>query len=186
MKRGLSRVAPRSVPADDGELPGVPLDQAIVELGQALLLAGPAGRQYGPNLWAGNQVALCGGSAVLRLATAGRLAAVVGRRLWRVDCRSLVSRYIGETERNLARVFAEARRHSWVLLFDEADALFGRRTAVSNADDRYANQEVSYLLDRAEIHRGLVILACATADLPGSVRERLAVLIELDDRRRRP
>jgi SpoVK/Ycf46/Vps4 family AAA+-type ATPase len=71
----------------------------------------------------------------------------------------IVSKYIGETEKNLANVFDQARHKNWILFFDEADALFGKRTQVSSSHDRFANQEVSYLLQRVEDHPGLVILA---------------------------
>jgi SpoVK/Ycf46/Vps4 family AAA+-type ATPase len=70
-----------------------------------------------------------------------------------------VSKYIGETEKNLANLFERARHKEWILFFDEADALFGKRTAVKDAHDRFANQEVSYLLQRVEEFDGLVILA---------------------------
>jgi SpoVK/Ycf46/Vps4 family AAA+-type ATPase len=71
----------------------------------------------------------------------------------------VVSKFIGETEKNLANLFANAENHDWILFFDEADALFGKRTNVRDAHDKYANQEVSYLLQRVETYRGLVILA---------------------------
>ncbi len=79
--------------------------------------------------------------------------------LFRVDLSALVSKYIGETEKNLARLFDEAEYKKWILFFDEADALFGKRTQVKDAHDRYANQEVSYLMQRIETFDGLVILA---------------------------
>lgn len=78
--------------------------------------------------------------------------------LWRIDLSSLVSKYIGETEKNLARVFDAAERGACVLLFDEADALFGRRTEVRDSHDRNANLEVSYLLQRLERYSGVAIL----------------------------
>ncbi|RYZ25688.1 MAG: ATP-binding protein, partial [Chitinophagaceae bacterium] len=71
----------------------------------------------------------------------------------------IVSKYIGETGKNLSKVFDAAENQGWILFFDEADALFGKRTNVSDARDRYANQETSYLLQRIEEHSGLVILA---------------------------
>lgn len=71
----------------------------------------------------------------------------------------LKSRYIGETEKNLARVFDAGTKQGWILFFDEADALFGKRTSVKDSHDRYANQEVSYLLQRIESYSGLVILS---------------------------
>jgi len=70
-----------------------------------------------------------------------------------------VSKYIGETEKNLENLFAKAETKNWILFFDEADALFGKRTGVRDAHDKYANQEVSYLLQRVEDFDGLVILA---------------------------
>ena len=71
----------------------------------------------------------------------------------------VVSKYIGETEKNLANVFDQAVNKNWILFFDEADALFGKRTQTSSSNDRYANQEVSYLLQRVEDYPGVVILA---------------------------
>ena len=71
----------------------------------------------------------------------------------------VISKYIGETEKNLAKVFDQAGQRDWILFFDEADALFGKRTNVKDAHDRYANQEVAYLLQRVEEYDGVVILA---------------------------
>ena len=71
----------------------------------------------------------------------------------------VVSKFIGETEKNLSNLFAKAENKDWILFFDEADALFGKRTNVRDAHDKYANQEVSYLLQRVENYDGLVILA---------------------------
>ena len=87
------------------------------------------------------------------------LANEVGLNLYKIDLSSVVSKYIGETEKNLARIFAEAETSNSILFFDEADALFGKRTEVSNAHDRYANIETSYLLQKMEEHDGVVILA---------------------------
>jgi SpoVK/Ycf46/Vps4 family AAA+-type ATPase len=71
----------------------------------------------------------------------------------------MVSKYIGETEKNLENLFARAEAKNWILFFDEADALFGKRTEVKDAHEKYANQEVSYLLQRMEDFDGLLILA---------------------------
>jgi hypothetical protein len=87
------------------------------------------------------------------------LAGQLGLDLYRIDLSTVVSKYIGETEKNLARIFAEARTSNAVLFFDEADALFGKRTQVHDAHDRYANIEISYLLQKMEEYEGLVILA---------------------------
>ena len=82
-----------------------------------------------------------------------------GRDVYRVDISKVVSKYIGETEKNLANIFDQAENKNWILFFDEADAIFGKRTATKDAKDRYANQEVAYLLQRIEDFPGLVILA---------------------------
>lgn len=81
------------------------------------------------------------------------------RDVYRIDLSSIVSKYIGETEKKLRKLFDQAEQKNWILFFDEADALFGKRTNVSDAHDRYANQEVSYLLQRVEYFDGIVILA---------------------------
>jgi len=90
-------------------------------------------------------------------------ASLLGRRcgcdVYKLDLSLIVSKYIGETEKNLGRVFDLAEHKGWILFFDEADALFGSRTRVSDSHDRYANQEVSYLLQRIEDFSGVVILA---------------------------
>ena len=91
--------------------------------------------------------------------TANLLGKSTGKDVFRVDLSAVVSKYIGETEKNLSNLFDRAENKDWILFFDEADALFGSRTQVQSAHDRYANQEVSYLLQRVEGHRGLVILA---------------------------
>jgi hypothetical protein len=86
------------------------------------------------------------------------IAADLGLEAYRVDLAGVVSKYIGETEKNLDRIFSVAAGANAVLIFDEADALFGRRSAVSDARDRYANLEVAYLLQRLETYDGAVIL----------------------------
>lgn len=79
--------------------------------------------------------------------------------VFRIDLSMVVSKYIGETEKNLSSLFDKAENKNWILFFDEADSLFGKRTNVRDAHDKYANQEVSYLLQRIESYPGLVILA---------------------------
>ena len=87
------------------------------------------------------------------------VAIELNRELLRVELGGVTSRYIGETEKNLRAVFANAESNGAILLLDEADALFGRRTNVKDSNDRYANQEVSYLLDRIEQSPAVIILA---------------------------
>jgi len=91
--------------------------------------------------------------------TAALLGKHTGYDVYRIDLSLIVSKYIGETEKNLTRIFDRAENKKWILFFDEADALFGKRTQVKDAHDRYANQEVSFLLQRVEDYNGLVILA---------------------------
>lgn len=79
--------------------------------------------------------------------------------VYRIDLSMVVSKYIGETEKNLAKVFDLAQNRNWILFFDEADALFGKRTTANSSNDRHANQEVAYLLQRIEDFPGTVILA---------------------------
>lgn len=83
----------------------------------------------------------------------------VNKPVFCIDLSMVISKYIGETEKNLAKIFDFAENREWILFFDEADALFGKRTNVKDAHDRYANQEVAYLLQRVENYRGLVILS---------------------------
>ncbi|MEL6591946.1 MAG: ATP-binding protein [Bacteroidota bacterium] len=91
--------------------------------------------------------------------TASLLGKYTGKEVYKIDLSMIVSKFIGETEKNLANLFARAENKDWILFFDEADALFGKRTQVRDAHDKYANQEVSYLLQRVEHYNGLVILA---------------------------
>lgn len=103
--------------------------------------------------------------------TASLLGKATGRDVYRVDLSKVVSKYIGETEKNLANIFDRAENKSWVLFFDEADALFGKRTAAKDSKDRHANQEVAYLLQRIEDFPGLVILA---SNLKSNIDEAFA------------
>lgn len=91
--------------------------------------------------------------------TASLLGKSTGLDVYRVDLSKIVSKYIGETEKNLANIFDQAEHKNWVLFFDEADALFGKRSNTSDAKDRYANQEIAYLLQRIEDFPGVIILA---------------------------
>lgn len=94
------------------------------------------------------------------------LAKELGRDLYRVDLSKIISRYIGETEKNLRRVFATAESRRAILLFDEADALFGKRSEVKDSHDRYANIEINYLLQQIERFDGIAIL---TTNQPGEI-----------------
>jgi AAA+ superfamily predicted ATPase len=91
--------------------------------------------------------------------TACLLGKSTGRDVYKVDLSLIVSKYIGETEKNLGKVFDQAQNKGWILFFDEADALFGKRSETKDSHDRYANQEVSFLLQRIETFDGIAILA---------------------------
>jgi SpoVK/Ycf46/Vps4 family AAA+-type ATPase len=93
------------------------------------------------------------------LVAAQTLARDLGKDLYRVNLGAVVSKYIGETEKNLKRVFAAAEQNCAILFFDEADALFGKRAEVKDSHDRYANIEINYLLQRIEKYGGVTILA---------------------------
>ena len=99
-----------------------------------------------------------GGSGTGKTLAAEVMAKELGLDLFVIDLSQVVSKYIGETEKNLRRVFDAAERGGALLLFDEADALFGKRSEVKDSHDRYANLEVSYLLMRMEAYRGLAVL----------------------------
>ncbi len=99
-----------------------------------------------------------GPSGTGKTLTAMLLGKEFNRPVYCIDLSQVVSKYIGETEKNLEKVFTLAEHKEWILLFDEADALFGKRTSTKSSNDRYANQEVSYLLQRVEQFNGLVIL----------------------------
>jgi SpoVK/Ycf46/Vps4 family AAA+-type ATPase len=107
----------------------------------------------------GLKVLFAGESGTGKTMAAQVLAAELGLDLFRVDLATVVSKYIGETEKNLERIFTAADGSNAILFFDEADALFGKRSEVSDSHDRYANIEVAYLLQRMEAYPGAVILA---------------------------
>jgi hypothetical protein len=107
----------------------------------------------------GLKVLFAGESGTGKTMAAQVLGAELGLDLFRVDLATVVSKYIGETEKNLERIFTAADGSNAILFFDEADALFGKRSEVSDSHDRYANIEVAYLLQRMEAYPGAVILA---------------------------
>lgn len=115
--------------------------------------------ELGKKLKPGYRVLFHGPPGTGKTLTAALLGKQFNLDVYRVDLSLVVSKYIGETEKNLEKVFAKAVNKNWILFFDEADALFGKRTNVQNSHDRYANQEVSYLLQRIEDFPGVLILA---------------------------
>lgn len=114
--------------------------------------------------------------------TVSLLGKYTRRDVFRVDLSTVVSKYIGETEKNLSKLFDKAANKDWILFFDEADAIFGKRTSVRDAHDKYANQEVSYLLQRIESHAGLVILASnMKSNIDVSFTRRFNSIIEFEN-----
>lgn len=107
----------------------------------------------------GYRVMFYGAPGTGKTLTASLLGKYTQKDVYRIDLSMVVSKYIGETEKNLSSLFDKAINKDWILFFDEADSIFGKRTNVRDAHDKYANQEVSYLLQRIEAHPGLVILA---------------------------
>jgi hypothetical protein len=115
--------------------------------------------RMGDRLKKGYRVLFHGPPGTGKTLTAGLLGKDLDKEVYKIDLSMIVSKYIGETEKNLELLFARAEDKGWILFFDEADALFGKRTSVRDAHDKYANQEVSYLLQRIEDYNGLIILA---------------------------
>jgi SpoVK/Ycf46/Vps4 family AAA+-type ATPase len=114
-----------------------------------------------------------------KTAAAQATASELGVDLIRIDLGSVASKYIGETEKNLDRIFADAEKSGAVLLFDEAGALFGKRSEVKDSHDRYANVDADYLLQRMEEHAGVVILASNMRDnIDAAFLRRLRHIIE--------
>ena len=129
----------------------------------------------------GYKVLFHGPSGTGKTMTACLLGKLTGRDVYRIDLSTVVSKYIGETEKNLSKLFNKAANKNWILFFDEADSLFGKRTNVRDAHDKYANQEVSYLLQRIESHAGLVILASnMKSNIDSSFTRRFNAIVEFE------
>jgi SpoVK/Ycf46/Vps4 family AAA+-type ATPase len=107
------------------------------------------------------------------------MAAELGLDMYKIDLSTVISKYIGETEKNLERIFSEAESSNAILFFDEADSIFGKRSEVKDAHDRYANIEISYLLQRMEAYDGITILATnLRANLDDAFTRRLQFLVD--------
>lgn len=107
----------------------------------------------------GYRVLFYGGNILDKSSAVEQLSREYGKEVYRVDLSQIVSQYIGETEKNLRVIFNNVKGKEVILFFDEADALFGKRTTVKDSHDRYANHEISYLLQKVEEYQGLVILS---------------------------
>ena len=126
----------------------------------------------------GTTALFSGGSGTGKTMAAEVIANALGLDLYRIDLAQVVSKYIGETEKNLDKIFNAAENANAILFFDEADALFGKRSEVKDAHDRYANLEISYLLQKMEQYEGIAILATNLSDnLDQAFTRRLAFII---------
>jgi AAA+ superfamily predicted ATPase len=138
-------------------------------------LGASASTRYRP----GVRVLFTGASGTGKTLAAGWLATRLGLPLYRVDLASVTSKYIGETEKNLAQLMSRAEQAEIVLLFDEADSLFARRTEVRDANDRFANAQTNYLLQRIETFDGIAILtANSRTRFDSAFSRRLDAVIE--------
>ncbi len=185
---GLERLARRIEPAvsfGDLVLPPETLEQLREILTRARQrervldtwkMAGPASRRRGLT------ALFAGPSGTGKTMAAEVLSEELGLDLYTVDLATVVDKYVGETEKNLDRIFAEAERVNGVLLFDEADALFGKRSEVRDAHDRYANVEVAYLLQRMELFEGIAILATnLRSNLDEAFARRLDAIVDFPE-----
>jgi SpoVK/Ycf46/Vps4 family AAA+-type ATPase len=146
-------------------------------LNQSPRLAGESGlKRY---IDGGFRALFRGPSGTGKTMAAVALARATGRDLYRVDLAAVISRYIAETERNLRQFFEHARQDGAILLFDEADALLGRRSEIKDSQDRYANLEINYLMRRIEAFEGLAVLTTdRTWDLDYDAISRIDVLVD--------
>ena len=160
----LDRLAQRiDVRADWGDLvlpadPGALLRQIVAQVAQRSRVYQDWGFARRMNRGLGISALFAGESGTGKSMAAEVIARDLRLDLYRIDLSAVVSKYIGETEKNLRRVFDAAEEGGAILLFDEADALFGKRSEVKDSHDRYANIEINYLLQRLEAYRGLAIL----------------------------
>jgi SpoVK/Ycf46/Vps4 family AAA+-type ATPase len=182
MKEGLTNLAARIDPT--GRLADLALTgQTRRELTQILdsIRSLQDGQRAGEASAA--TVLLHGPSGAGKTMAALALASELGLPVMRIDLAAVVSKYIAETEKQLDAVFRDAQQASAILFFDEADALFGERTEVKDSHDRYANIEISYLLQRLEDYSGLVILATNTRpDGDAACLRRVRFIVEFPRR----
>lgn len=183
--QGLQRIAQKVTPVyrwDDIVLPPSSMRQlreAYATLKQRQVVLAEWGFEHKMALGKGTAILFAGPSGTGKTMAAQILAHELNLDLYKVDLSTLVSKYIGETEKNLSQIFKEAQTSNAILFFDEADALFGKRSEVKDAHDRYANIEVAYLLQRVEEYDGAVILASnLNQNMDDAFRRRLRHLIE--------
>ncbi len=176
----VNPVTPRFA-LDELVLPPAPLQQ-LREIVAAMGVLGRVHHEWGTALaWneSGLSVLFCGPPGTGKTMAAEALASELQLPMYRIDLSQVVNKYIGETEKNLRRIFDAAETSDCLLFFDEADALFGKRTEVRDAHDRFANIEISYLLERMERFKGLAVLASnRRKDLDEAFTRRLRHIVE--------
>jgi hypothetical protein len=185
---GLGRLARRVTPSagwDDIVLDG-PTERTlrllVARVEQRARVLDAWGLRRGGSRGEGVSALFAGGSGTGKTLAAEVVARSLGVDLYVIDLSTVVDKYVGETEKNLERIFAEAEGVNGLLFFDEADALFGKRSEVSDARDRYANVEVAYLLQRMETFDGVAVLATnMRANLDEAFARRLAVIVDFPD-----
>ncbi len=175
-------IEPREIDVEQLVLPPSHQRQ-LIELRDRILSRGRMYAEFGferrLSLGRGLIALFTGGSGTGKTMAAEALAHAQGVDLYKVDLAAVVSKYVGETEKNLGRLFAEARDTNAVLFFDEADALFGKRSEVKEAQDRWANMEVNYLLQQLERYDGVAVLASnRRQDIDDAFMRRFHVTIE--------
>jgi SpoVK/Ycf46/Vps4 family AAA+-type ATPase len=137
------------------------------------------GASFGKSLNSGVRALLCGASGTGKTLAARLLAASLQMDLYRLDLSTVVNKYIGETEKNLNRIFSRVEELDVILLLDEGDALLTSRTQVSNSNDRYANLETNYLLQRLESFEGILLVTTNAGDrIDSAFQRRMDVVID--------
>ncbi|WP_331234146.1 AAA family ATPase [Natronorarus salvus] len=184
-RQGLDELAREIEPTYDWDHIVLPEDTLghLHEIAGAIRHRGTVFEEWGFadrfSLGNGINVLFTGKSGTGKTMAAEIIANDVGLPLYKLDLSSVMSKYIGETEKNLRRVFDAAENSNAILFFDEADALFGKRTEISDSHDRYANVEVDYLLQRMEEHDGCVILASNLKEnIDEAFRRRITAAVE--------
>ena len=135
------------------------LHEIAVQVKQATKIQGSRGFSDKLSQESGQSILLVGTSEIEKTLAAKILSQISGLDLCRVDMSRITNKFIGETEKNLSLFFKEAEKENKILFFDEADALFGKQTEVKDSNDRFANMEASYLLQRIESYPGITILS---------------------------
>lgn len=178
----LAELMPENI-SDDALVIPPALREALQGLCERCALRENLAQELGPSTRTrykpGVRSLFVGPSGTGKTLAAGWLATRLGLPLYRVDVASVTSKYIGETEKNLAQLFARAEHAEVVLLFDEADSLFGKRTEVKEANDRFANAQTNYLLQRIESFEGIIVLTSnSRARFDSAFTRRLDKILE--------